>query len=456
MKLSQKIYNLLFSTLLLLALSSCGEDRSNEAKELQEVQYWIYETMEKWYYWEEDLPNKKDLNFFEPPKTFFNKLLSENDGHKGSPFSYIENKSDLSATRSISHVEYSYGMEFIGANIENQSGLYALVNYIVPHSPAEEAGIKRGDLIFKIGGQLIDQNNIRELLHGPGTEINVIRYSTLGISKNIKLSLPAARSVEDDPIKIIRLDANTGYLMYNHFTPGTETDKNKYDNKLVAEGSSKLLGVSNLILDLRYNNGGLVSSAEVLLSLICPSTALNKEVGYMEYNKNIKKKAPILTSDKRLNGYQNLNIQNLYVITGPGTASASELIINSLQAYMNVHVIGSTTIGKNVGSIGFDKNDWHIQPIVCKIFNSDGLSDYSNGFSPGIYYKGHFTAEEDFKVEEQLPLGEIGNKDERLLSAALRAIYGYKKAETRTAKTIHIKEVVNSQTLKRTDNLFIN
>jgi hypothetical protein len=108
----------------------------------------------------------------------------------------------------------------------------------------------------------------------------------------------------------------------------------------------------------------------------------------------------------------------VYVLTRNRTASASELLINGLKPYMDVVIVGDTTVGKNVGSFSLyeendPKNTWGMQPIVVKIFNSLNQSDYSEGFIPNVA--------DDDNTLELLPLGD---PNENLLSLALAEING--------------------------------
>jgi carboxyl-terminal processing protease len=108
----------------------------------------------------------------------------------------------------------------------------------------------------------------------------------------------------------------------------------------------------------------------------------------------------------------------VYILTGPRTASASELIINGLKPFMDVYLIGDVTIGKNVGSITiYDENDdsntWGMQPIITKIFNSNGQSDYTAGFTP-----------QELDEDNSIHLYPLGDTRERLLSRAIATITG--------------------------------
>ena len=112
------------------------------------------------------------------------------------------------------------------------------------------------------------------------------------------------------------------------------------------------------------------------------------------------------------------NLTRLFVLTSSGTASASELIINGLRPYLPVITVGDTTYGKNVGSITITDtknttNTWGMQPIVVKVTNSVGFSDYSAGFAPD---PANYDRDNYFILK---PLGDI---NEPLLSKALNVI----------------------------------
>lgn len=448
-----KIRPILFTIIGILTFSACGEDRSSEAQKLQEVQHWIYANMEEWYYWYEDIPQANTLNFFDEPRAFFGKLLSEKDGRNKVPFSYIEDRSTTTQTRSISQTNYSYGFDFVIATLNQNPEMFGLITYIAEDSPASEAGLLRGDLIETINNNPVNLSNASQLLGGPEVELLVKRNQT----QQLIISLGSARSINDNPVyKVSKLNNNqVGYLMYNHFTPGSSDGKKDYDDAL-RQASNELKGVKDLILDLRYNNGGAVSSAEVLLSILCPTQVLGQDVGYLQYSEKVGKKVEISTSTKLLGSGSNLNLQNLYVLTSQSTASASELVINSLKTYMTVNVIGQTTVGKNVGSIGFDKDQWHIQPIVCQIYNSLDQSDYAEGFEPGSYNSTSVLLNENYQITEGLPFHEIGDPRDRLVNRALQIINGdFPKATTRQSENQNLKIILNSIDLRNQNDLLV-
>ncbi len=448
-----KIRPILFMIIGILTFSSCGENRSSEADKLQETQNWIYTNMEKWYYWYADIPQANTLNFFDEPRAFFGKLLSEKDGRNKVPFSYIEDRSKQAETRSIAQTNYSYGFDFVLATGQN-SQMYGLITYVSENSPASEAKLLRGDLIETINGTPITRSNASLLLGGPAAELIISRNYT----QQIQVIIESARSINDNPVyKVSRLNnGKVGYLMYNHFTPGGSNAKKDYDQAL-RDAAYQLEGAEDLILDLRYNNGGAVSSAEVLLSILCPASIVGQSVGYMQYSDKINQKVDIETSEALLGGAPNLNLESIHILTSESTASASELVINSLKTYMTVNVIGKTTVGKNVGSIGFDKGNWHMQPIVCQIYNSKNQSDYAEGFKPGVYTANNTLLNSNFEVEEMYPFEEIGDDKDPLINRALQLINGdFPRAKTRQSATQELRFILNSVDLRRQNDLVVN
>lgn len=422
-------------------LYSCGEDRTNELHKIQADQRAIYKLMVDNYYWYKDIPEQEGDDFFKDPVTLFEELLSKKDGNRDIggkyPFSYIEkiNTTTTSTTRAIADSENSYGFEFSGiANTSN-----CVILYTLPNTPAERAGLQRGDIITHINGHTLDKNKVLtpniegSLYSGPSVTIRYMRDS-----KPIETQLGASTIVKDNPLLICKkLDGldDTGYVVYNHFTYGTpsEEENNKimfYDGsylKDLVEQLKTLNGITDLILDFRYNLGGELNTACTLISLICPQANLDVKLGYLEFNDKLKNKNQELnTANEYLKLTQglNLNIRNLYVITSNYTASASEFVINALKPFMNVHIIGQKTIGKNVGSQGYTIGNWHVQPIMIKIFNSLKQSEYRYGFEPGIYYANSNQSNTAYQVIETIPLSPLGDPTDPLLGKVLAIKYG--------------------------------
>lgn len=356
--------------------------------------------MRQYYLWENEIPQASSLDYSLDPEPFFNSLLSGKDGKNASAGHYYYSAINESKAKTKAYMGDgdSFGFEFQYYNIRNgdKTAYYALsVLYVLPGSPAAEQGLKRGDWVLEINRQAVPDNvsSLLAILNGSSElrlGINSVLPGSVSIEKEVRLT---ARAVIDNPV-FVDTTYNFGgkriaYMVYNHFTAGTDADAELFNNSMRrAFARFKSYNPSDLVLDLRYNAGGLVNSARLLSVMIAPEEALGNIFCRFSYNSKMSRFNDSLLLDPRaMQGGAagaNINMRKLYVITGPRTASSSELIINGLSPYANVTIIGSKTEGKNVASSTFssDKYDWELHPIISLLGNRDGFADYSSGFTP--------------------------------------------------------------------------
>lgn len=396
------------------------------------VNEWVEKTMRDNYLWNKEIPESGKLNFSSGAETFFYSLLSLKDG-KTRPnrphyyYSYIEKNKDYSkSTRSSIDPENTYGMEFVGFNMVDEVGkplgyIWARILYVLPGSPAAEAGLKRGEWITGINGEDNIKSNSKyaELFTGGTTKL------TIGRTNPRMVELKASRPVEDNPLfyhTVLPIgDKKIGYLVYNHFTTGPKDYKDRtYDEemkKLFQDFNSQ--GVNEFVLDLRYNGGGYLISANVLAGLLVPEQS-SKEILCISTNNKGSKSVNKFNSEGAVSRL-NLNGNRLFVLTSSSTASASELVINGLKPFMNVVQIGDVTEGKNVGSVNFSdsKYEWDIQPITMRITSSKTDVDYSDGLQPD-YFMDELDKNQNI-TDELLPFGDV---NEFMLNKAIELITG--------------------------------
>jgi carboxyl-terminal processing protease len=424
------MYQLLALFLLAGTFVACKDDDVAPAPdENVAINEWIYDVMKEVYLWTDEIPSNIPKN--QDPTDYFDKLLSPKDR-----FSWIvPDYQDL--INSLSGISKEAGYEYMLSRASaNNDDVVAIVLYSKKDSPAFTAGIKRGDVITHINGTKMTMTNYRTAI-GQISETHTVDYlryneATEGFEPQQPVSLATVELAENPNYmhQVFELDGGkkVGYYVYNFFAAGPTTDT-QYDQEMeniIADFKSK--GVNELILDLRYNSGGSVSSARKLGSLLGRGVSSSKEFYKYRWNSLIQ-----AYWESRSDGQANLigyfldnpsNIGNdlssptLYVLTGSRSASASELIINGLAPYMDVVLIGEKTVGKNVGSIPFedkknDENPYGILPIVFEIANSLGDSNYGNGFAPNY-------AADDFTF----PMRELGDRNEPLLATALSVIGG--------------------------------
>lgn len=457
----RRLITLSFSALLiavLVALPACNEDDEHPN---EYVNNWIEVNMDFWYYWNTDLPSKPDKTL--APDQFFESLLSDDDR-----FSWIqENYQELLNSLQGVNEEAGYELALFNESLDNNNVIAQIV-YIKPASPAEAAGLKRGDVITHINNQQLTTDNYRTLLGAIGDNHSVT-YRELDLANETFLPVQTKSLITSEYAEnpnflnkiFLHNDRKIGYYVYNLFSNGPTQNSTTYTTEMdEIFASFQSAGITDLIIDLRFNSGGAESATVNLASLVGKGVDDTKIFTIREYNSLVEaeiKRDPDLGAGfldvEFINKSQNIGNQltnnRVYILTGTRTASASELLINGLRPYMDVFLIGSTTVGKNVGSISlfdedYTRNTWGMQPIVTKSFNSLEESNYSNGFAPQIPL-----------ADNNLIIYPLGDERELLLARALQEITGITDpGRTRAAKTWG-KEVGHSLDLKKHSNVLV-
>ncbi|MDC6389502.1 S41 family peptidase [Maribacter sp. PR1] len=443
-----------FLTLIfVISLLSCSKDEELSIPKTIDpipsadvpVQNFMWKAMNFWYFWQADVPDLADDRFQdaenytefleseEEPGVFFdNKLLYIEDR-----FSFY-NSDYRELTNSLAGISRSNGLEFGLVRKADSEEIFGYVRYIVPNSDASTKEIERGDLFTGVDGVTLNINNYIDLLFGENDTyvLNMADFANGNIIQNDReVSLTKEAALAENPVfisKSFEINGITiGYLMYNQFT-------NEYDTDLYeAIQGLKNLGITELIVDLRYNPGGSVNTTRVLASMIYDTNDDNIFLR-KRYNDKIQDQLTetqlVVNFTDRVgsNTIDPLGLSKLYVLTTASSASASELLINSLEPYIDVIQIGDVTRGKNefsttlvddrensylytptrVNKINSD-NQWAIQPLLGRNENADGFFDYTDGLVPDIALK------EDFGN-----LGILGDQNEPLLARAIQEITG--------------------------------
>jgi carboxyl-terminal processing protease len=298
----------------------------------------------------------------------------------------------------------------------NYAGLNDLrVVNVVRNSPAYLLGIRRG-------WQITSVNNNTNMTYDGGlgqSAANVIRISNAIYNSNSSSFVflkPDATSVNKtvnaasyqiDPVYLDTVYTygakKIGYLVFGSFV-----DLAKVKTELISIFADFVTkGVTDLVVDLRYNGGGAVNTSEFMANLIAPKNVgadstkamytytFNSIIQNRTYS-NIMKTYKLPPPDQAysyadifdsFNYYKttnyvkagNLDISNVVFIVTGGTASASELLINNLKPYMNVTLVGKQTYGKPVGFIGIPVGGYDMYTISFKTVNASNQGDYYTG-----------------------------------------------------------------------------
>lgn len=418
------IRHLFFLLTTLFIMASCGEDRSGEYYALIEQDLWIEQVMKEHYLWYDDMPETKENDYFAEPEDFLKKIVSTKaQNGKGDKYSYIEMKSSTSGARSLQRYStYGFDFELITDPTGTTSHTFARILFVLPDSPASEAGLHRGDWISAIGKEQVSTSNYGYLMSGGPTTFarESLIFDAEGNGQWIAVDtvkINASRNVELNPFYIDTVYAVSGkkiaYMVYNEFSTGpnnqaTDTEYRNRMKQIFAEFKSQ--SPDAFILDLRYNSGGYLSCANDLSSYLAPASALGKTFCTLLYNDITSPQEESLALNTGLSA-ENLNLSKLYVLTSPFTASASEAVINCLRPYMgeeNVVVIGETTVGKNVAMQPYEDERYNfiLYPVVAYVLNAEQQADYVDGITP------QFPLSERSLISPLLPLG---NTNEFLL-----------------------------------------
>jgi len=437
------------------------EDPKEEPKEEPQeqadvtVEDFMWQTMNLYYLWQAEVPNLADAIFpataadeqaykdfltTEPsPADFFtNKLLFSGDRFSG----YSENYKEL--TNFLSGVSKSNGLEFGLSLYGSDDDVLGFVYYIVEGSDAATQDIMRGDIFVGVNGVSLNLNNYQELLFGDSDTytLNMVDIVDNTLVPNGKeITLTKQEGLVENPVLVSKVIEQSGrkigYIMYNQFIGGSGELLNQIF------GDFKSAGMTDLVLDLRYNLGGRGFTSAILASLIYGT---NENELFYKDRYNAKIEADLEPSDYENNfvsttgtpfgnketPLNSLNLSKVYILATDNTASASELVMVGLEPYIDVVHIGTRTVGKNQGSNTFvddpengnfynpdreseinPDNQWALQPIIVTVENADGFSDYSDGLIP----------DKEFQ-EDITNLGILGDPNEPMLASALTEIDG--------------------------------
>jgi hypothetical protein len=380
--------------------------------------------MERYYLWNDRI-DLKGMNRNENPGHFFENIVVPDDRFS---YSVSDFKSLLPKLSENKKSGYAYFLYSTGSG-----AVYGKITYTVKSSPAEMAGLKRGMVFTKINGTTLSTDNYGDL-----TSLTVHHHTLSVRQKNgmdTAYNVPVAE-LEENPVffdTVYVLDnCRAGYVIYNSFISDSGDMSNGYAMQL--NGVFERFGnenISELILDLRYNQKGSVVASVLPASMIVPRRDTDRIYAKYRYNESLQTNIlnefgdgylnlyfTDMIEDKPINNVGN-RLNRVFVLTSPKMGAAGEILINGLKPFIPVVIVGSRTAGNNVFSLFLYEEDpekqrintWAIVPAVMQIANTSGNTDYA------------FDA--DITVMEPLfdtvPLGDI---NETVLSATLNVISG--------------------------------
>ena len=455
-----KIKYLPIILLFISTLVSCRKDdldlQDDKDFSNSEVSEWIYYNMNYIYLWDENIPQGLDPLSEDDPIKFYNDLLYKEE----DKWSFITNDfASFSSELEGTPMAVGYSPAF--GKFSSSDKVFMVIKYVYDNTPASKSGLKRGDIILAVNGIQLDTLNYRNIFQLSSYTVDLAEYNDTTLIETGETISLTAEIISTNPVLhyevIDSSGINTGYLVYSEFISGS----NDIFLRELDMAMSDFLdaGIKDLIVDLRYNPGGEITTAGYLASCLAPgSVSANDVLVSLLYNDFLENYYTDLygSATDALNynfpgSSYNLNLNRIFFLTSNGSASASELVISGLEPYMEVIIVGDSTYGKYTGAMVLPddkdppRHNWAIIPIVLKYANANGFTDFKDGLYP------------DYIIEEDLlNIVAFGDINDPLLAQALAIIGGNEKKTTKNSMPTYpfLKLKDSKQDIKK--NLFID
>jgi carboxyl-terminal processing protease len=352
------------------------------------------------YLWYREVPPVKPEDFA-TALDYFDELRTRATTASGKPkdqFHFTYPTEEWNAL-SRSGVEGGYGVQW--TLLSSRPPRQAVAAYVEPGSPAARANIARGASVLTVDGvDLVNGADTDTLNAGLfPSELGIphtfeIRDQGSAVTRTVTMTSASITSTPVQNIKTLQTATGpVGYLTFNDHIATAEAGLS------AAISALKSAQITDLVLDIRYNGGGFLAIAAQLSYMIAgPAATTGKAFETLTYNDKYRTTDPF--SGRALaprpflsqaigfslpNGQElpSLGLRRVFVLTGPGTCSASESVINGLRGIdVEVIQIGATTCGKPYGFVPQDNCGTTYFAIQFQGINQKGYGDYADGFSP--------------------------------------------------------------------------
>ena len=415
---------------------SCFEDRDDNSILANEINDFVWKGMNAAYLYKDQIPNLANdrfssnkeygnyLNSYDTPESLFESLIY--DRQTTDRFSFIVDDY-IAWEQSLGGTNVSNGLRYYF------NGHILAIRQVIPGSPADLVGLTRGQYIIQIDGTDISESNINDLLSPDTYTLYFADLNDNGtpetsddfFTPNGETQTLTKTLFTENPIhktSIIDVDGEKlGYILYNRFNQDFNTQLN------TAFGEFKAANIKHLVIDLRYNPGGSVNTASLLGSMVTGQFT-GQIFSKLVWNSELQEFNDTYNFVNSFDGnvINSLSLDKIYVLTTSSSASASELLINSLKQYITVIQVGDYTVGKTQASLTvydsphlFDKENinpnhtYAMQPLIANSINVNNQPVPGTGLAPDIDI-----------LESFYNLGLFGDVNEPLLSRAIADIRG--------------------------------
>lgn len=361
--------------------SSAGGDTCSVAQQKS----WTHDFMAFEYYWNAQVQTQLGNSALQATSSsvsnYFNALLWAPALGGKDRYSFIMSSDEY--TQAAAGEEVGFGVDWGWYASGGVSRLRA--HYVESGSPAALAGVQRGDTLQSVNGAAFVAGSYTQ------TQWDALFPSRSGVSTSLSLTtvtgsarnaVLTATAVNENPVLLSKIMTGAdgkpvAYVVFNSFmsTKGL-------DQLVAAFRQFKQAGIQDLILDLRYNGGGLLDIASKLAGLIAGDAVSDKVFYRLVHNSNRSGWNQAMYFNTTTAADATLGLKRVFVLTDHGTASASEAVINGLKPFVSVIQIGQTSYGKPTGMYGTPNCGNYYFAINFEGFNAKGEGGYYDGLAP--------------------------------------------------------------------------
>jgi len=343
-------------------------------------QTWLGDYMRDWYFWYRLAPNPNPAAFRDVPE-YLQALLYQGDTTFPSD-RWSRTESTESFNRFFGEGRtLGYGLSVAGLEVTGQPEQPLRVRYVEPQGDAAAKGVRRGEQVVSLGGRsaadLIGANDFALLTPDQeGQQLGVVLLDAAGAQRSLTLraAVFAVTPVVNATVQRTPANRSVGYVMVNTMINQTLPP--------LAEAITQFRdqGVTDVVLDLRYNGGGSVSVGATLASHLIGNRSAGSLFARLLYNdrRAATNNQDFLFTQPR----PSLRLPRVIVLAGRRTCSASEQLVNGLRPFADVVLIGETTCGKPVGFVPASQCGTTYNVVNFESVNSRNEGRYWDGFAP--------------------------------------------------------------------------
>lgn len=404
--------------------------------------FWLRSWTNETYLWNDEVTDQ-DPYEFDDRIEYFNLMRTfavEPSGEDRDDFHFSQSTEDFLEQRN-SAPSASYGVSY--AALRSSPPRDFRIRYTDPGTPAST--IVNGRANFVRGDRILEVDGVDFVNGGDIDAINAALFpATAGEVHNFRMQAPngdifnvtlTAADLSSDPVNRVNIidtpSGKVGYVLFNTFSPFSSEEE-------IVDAITQLdtEGVTDLVLDLRYNGGGLLAVAAQLGYMVAGNTATaGRTFENLRFNASSAGRNPVTGSTNNAipflsdgQGFSvtagqplpSLDLTTVYILSTERTCSASEAVINGLRGIdINVVLIGDTTCGKPYGFYPTDNCGITYYTIQFQGVNDKGFGDFADGFIPNNSLEAFGVRVPGCQVTDNLN-SVLGDENEPLLAAALQ------------------------------------